>query len=188
MTSSSTSCLPTSVTKDTSSNHVASQKPVEISDVAYQPQHSPTSEIAPSFPSQSGNGDIDSQINYYQRELEKIMENQQQQQQHDVLANGQHKLSSMGYDEDLIDGPEKSKSSWIPVLLVVLVVLLISAIVFTYFLLESERELPVFKALRKLPRVQSIKQHYYAPLREYVVRRVSRLFKRSVTERTNAEL
>lgn len=88
----------------------------------------------------------------------------------------------MGYDEELTEddgAADKPKGSCLPAFLTILfVLLLVASVAFVFFLFESDRDLPVIKKLRKFPQVETFKQVYYAPLREYVVRRVARIAKR----------
>lgn len=188
-TSSSTSCLPSAVSKDipdganaTAANNVGGapqQKSVEIADTSYRPQDSPTGKGAPpQFPDQSSvdGGDSD-EVDF--------ATNGQSGDTHWApnKLNGRQAAGPMGYDgevteEDDDNAIDDRPRSCLPAFLFIVFVLAISAVVFAYFLFESDRDLPIIKVLRRLPRVQSAKQLYYTPLRDYVTARTARFVKR----------
>lgn len=182
-TSSSTSCLPSAMSKDApDAGSPPQQKSVEIAETSYRPQDSPTSGGAPpQFPNQSANDgdeyehDDDDEDGAFAPDCRRVGGASK--------LNGREAVGAMGYDGEVTeesDGgdDEKSRSSCLPTFLFVVFVVAVAAVIFAYVLFESDRDLPIVKVLRRLPRVQSARQLYYAPLRDYVTGRFARFVKR----------
>lgn len=143
-TSSSTSCLPSAVSKDTpdGANATAAnlvggapqQKSVEISDTSYRPQDSPSSKGAPpQFPDQSSiDGGDDDEVDF--------ATNGQSGGLHwaSNKLNGRQAAGSMGYDGEVTEDDDNAiddrPRSCLPAFLFIVFVLAISAVVFAYFL------------------------------------------------------